>query len=122
MVAPIVETLSRDFAGTLKVVKVNVDSSPRVAQEHHASNIPMLLLLRHGALIDTVVGAQPDHVLRARVEHHLAACRRSTPPREPGGGHRGRYGRVTALGPRSEPTSTRSEPTSLRSEPTSRSS
>jgi thioredoxin 2 len=73
MVAPVVETLSRDFAGTLKVVKVNVDSSPRVAQEYHASSIPMLLLLRNGALVDTVIGAQPDHVLRAHVERHLAA-------------------------------------------------
>jgi thioredoxin 2 len=73
VVAPIVETLSRDFAGRLKVVKVNVDSSPRVAQQYQASSIPMLLLLRDGALVETVVGAQPDHVLRAHLERHLTA-------------------------------------------------
>lgn len=71
MVAPIVETLARDFTGQLKVVKVNVDSSPRVAQQYQATSIPMLLLLRDGALVETVVGAQPEHVLRAHIERHL---------------------------------------------------
>ncbi|MFV0307177.1 MAG: thioredoxin [Desertimonas sp.] len=68
MVAPIVETLSVDYAGRLKVVKVNVDESPLVAQRYQATSIPMLLFLRRGELIDTVVGAQPEHVLRARIE------------------------------------------------------
>jgi thioredoxin 2 len=68
MVAPILEKLSRDFAGTLKVVKVNVDGSPATSQRFAASSIPMLVFLRDGAVVDTVVGAQPEHVLRAAVE------------------------------------------------------
>ena len=72
MVAPILETLSRDFAGTLKVVKVNVDGSPTISQRFNASSIPMLVFLRDGAVVDTVIGAQPEHVLRSAVER-LAA-------------------------------------------------
>lgn len=68
MVAPVLDTLSREFADTLKVVKVNVDESPRTAQRYEARSIPMLLFMRQGELVDTVVGAQPEHVLRARIE------------------------------------------------------
>jgi thioredoxin 2 len=68
MVAPVLEKLSGEFASTLKVVKVNVDESPRTAQRYEARSIPMLLFMRDGELVDTVVGAQPEHVLRARIE------------------------------------------------------
>jgi thioredoxin 2 len=68
MVAPVLESLSNEFASTLKVVKVNVDESPRTAQRYEARSIPMLLFMRDGELVDTVVGAQPEHVLRARIE------------------------------------------------------
>ena len=67
MVTPVLEALSREFASSLKVVKVNVDESPRTAQRYEARSIPMLLFMRNGELVDTVVGAQPEHVLRARI-------------------------------------------------------
>ena len=68
MVAPVLEKLAREFADSLKVVKVNVDESPRVAQRYEARSIPMLLFMRSGELVDTVIGAQPEHVLRSRIE------------------------------------------------------
>ena len=68
MVAPVLEKLSQQFADSLKVVKVNVDESPMVAQRYEARSIPMLLFMRGGELVETVVGAQPEHVLRARIE------------------------------------------------------
>jgi thioredoxin 2 len=71
MVAPILERLSRDFAGRLKVVKVDVDASPMVAQRYEARSIPMLLFMRGGEVVNTVVGAQPDHVLRTLVGSYL---------------------------------------------------
>ena len=68
MVAPVLEQLARDRAGSLKVVKVNVDTSPMTAQRYDARSIPMLLFMRHGGVVDTVVGAQPEHVLRQRID------------------------------------------------------
>ncbi len=68
MVAPILDRLARDLAGTLKVVKVNVDESPAVARRFNATSIPMLLFVRDGRVVDTLVGAHPEHVLRARIE------------------------------------------------------
>lgn len=72
MVAPILEKLSQEFSGSLKVVKVNVDESPRIAQKYNARSIPMLLFMRDGELVDTVIGAQPEHVLRSQIEAQLA--------------------------------------------------
>jgi len=72
MVAPILEKLSQEFAASLKVVKVNVDESPRIAQKYNARSIPMLLFMRDGELVDTVIGAQPEHVLRSQVETLLS--------------------------------------------------
>ena len=73
MVAPILEKLSVDLAGQVKVVKVNVDESPVVARRFNATSIPMLLFMRGGELVDTVVGAQPEHVLRGHIDTLLAA-------------------------------------------------
>jgi thioredoxin 2 len=72
MVAPILEKLSQEFSGSLKVVKVNVDESPRIAQKYNARSIPMLLFMSDGELVDTVIGAQPEHVLRSQIEAQLA--------------------------------------------------
>jgi thioredoxin 2 len=67
MVAPVLESLSQEFASSLKVVKVDVDASPMTAARFEARSIPMLLFMRGGEVVDTVIGAQPEHVLRARI-------------------------------------------------------
>ena len=72
MVAPILEKLSREFADSLKVVKVNVDGSPGISQRFNASSIPMLVFMRNGEHIDTVIGAQPEPVLRDAVQRLTA--------------------------------------------------
>lgn len=72
MVAPILETLSREMAGTLKVVKVNVDEAPATAQRYRAQSIPMLLIMDRGQVVDTVIGAQPAPLLRSRISGALA--------------------------------------------------
>jgi thioredoxin 2 len=71
MVAPTLEKLSREYAGRLKVVKVNVDESPQVAQRHNAQSIPMLLFMRDGEVVDTVIGAQSEQVMRTLTEQYV---------------------------------------------------
>jgi thioredoxin 2 len=74
MVAPVLERLAHDYAGRVKVVKVDVDAAPFVARQYDVRSIPMLLFMRDGRLLETVVGAQPDHVLRRRVDELLATA------------------------------------------------
>jgi thioredoxin 2 len=54
-------------------VKVDVDQAPAIAQRFRATSIPMLQVLRQGRVVDTIVGAQPEHVLRARLAPVLAS-------------------------------------------------
>ncbi len=71
-IAPVVERLSRDLAGRLKVVRVNADQAPGVSQRHGVTGIPTLLLYRDGTEADRVVGALPEARLREWVERAIA--------------------------------------------------
>lgn len=70
-VAPILEELARDYAGRLKVIKVNVDENPMLAQRFGAQSIPTLVVLRDGREVDRVVGAMPRQPLEARLSQYL---------------------------------------------------
>jgi thioredoxin 2 len=75
MVSPALEQLAGDLAGQIKLVKVNVDSSPRIAQRFDAQAIPTLLVLRGGQTIARQTGAAPLPTLRAWVDSALAGTR-----------------------------------------------
>jgi thioredoxin 2 len=72
MVSPVLERLSRLHAGRVKVVKVNTDSEPVLAQRYQVQSIPLIVLMRDGAEIDRRVGAAPEPQLSAWLEGHLA--------------------------------------------------
>ena len=71
MVSPVVEQMGREFAGRLKVVKLNVDEAPAIAARFGARSIPLLVVLKGGREIDRVVGAVPAPRLRAMLERHV---------------------------------------------------
>ena len=70
-VGPILEELSRDYAGRLKVVKVNVDENPALAQRFQAHSIPTLVVLKNGRQVDRIVGALPKSQLSVRLTPFL---------------------------------------------------
>lgn len=70
-VAPVVEQLSRDFAGRLKVAKVNADVAPGVSARHSVTSIPTFLIYNGGRETARTVGAPPGQQLRSWVEHQL---------------------------------------------------
>jgi thioredoxin 2 len=72
MVSPILEQLARRHAGSVKLVKVNVDESPATAQRFAAQSIPTLVLVDHGEVRARQVGAAPEHVLDAWLAQGLA--------------------------------------------------
>jgi thioredoxin 2 len=71
IVSPIVEELARDYAGRLKVIKVNVDDNPATAQRFQAFSIPTLVVLKNGRVVDRIVGALPKSQLSIRLTPHL---------------------------------------------------
>ena len=72
MVSPALEKLAGDLAGRVKLVKVNVDVSPRLSQRFAAQAIPTLLVLRGGQVVARQTGAVPLAALRTWVDRALA--------------------------------------------------
>ena len=72
MVSPALEQLARDLAGKVKLVKVNVDTSPQISQRFGVQAIPTLLVLRHGQVAARQTGAVPLATLRTWVDNALA--------------------------------------------------
>jgi thioredoxin 2 len=81
-VSPLVERAGRDQAGRLKVVKLNVDEAPEIANRYQVSGIPLLVLVCDGQEVDRLVGAVPQERLRAWLDPHLQAVPSAgrTPP------------------------------------------
>ena len=73
MVAPVLESLARRYAGAIKVVKGNVDDNPQIASAYDARSIPTLVFLRNGQAVDRVVGAQPEPGLATKIDALLSA-------------------------------------------------
>ena len=72
MVSPALEQLARELAGQVKLVKVNVDTSPQVSQRFSAQAIPTLLVLRDGHVAARQTGAAPLAALRTWLGKALA--------------------------------------------------
>ena len=68
MVAPILEKLAREFSRRALIAKLDVDANPATAQRYGVMSIPTLIYFRNGQEVDRVVGAQPEHVLRQKLE------------------------------------------------------
>jgi thioredoxin 1 len=63
MVGPIVEELASDYAGTLRVAKLNVDENPQTAMQFDVMSIPTLIVFQGGAERKRIVGARPKQAL-----------------------------------------------------------
>lgn len=74
MVAPIVEQLADEYEGSLKVLKLDVDSNLQTSTRYNIRNIPTILFFKDGKLVDQVVGAMPKQFLERKVQQHLAAA------------------------------------------------
>ncbi|MFM2152403.1 MAG: hypothetical protein RL199_838 [Pseudomonadota bacterium] len=71
VIAPVVEELAGQYAGRLKVGKMNVDDHEQVPQKFQISSIPTLLVFKQGKLVGQVVGAVPKSKIEAELQRHL---------------------------------------------------
>lgn len=71
MVGPIVEQLAGEYAGKVKVTKLDVDSNQQTAARFNIRSIPSILFFKDGKLVDTVVGAVPKPVLERKIQEHV---------------------------------------------------
>jgi len=75
MIAPIIEDLAAEYDGKVKVVKVDVDENPGVANRFGVMSIPTLGIFKGGEMVDRLVGYMPKPELKKRVEKILATAK-----------------------------------------------
>ncbi len=68
---PIVEELSKEYDGKLKVAKCDVDSNQQLALKYGIRSIPTLLIFKDGEVVEQIVGAVPKKQVQAAVESAL---------------------------------------------------
>jgi thioredoxin 2 len=71
VVGPMLEAVAREYAGRIKVVKVNVDENPLLAQQFGASSIPTMIVIKGDRVVDRIVGAMPANDLKMRLFPYL---------------------------------------------------
>ncbi len=71
-VAPILEELSTTYAGRVKIVKINTDENPQVAQAYGIISIPTMNVYSGGELVKQIIGARPKPALVNEIEQVLA--------------------------------------------------
>lgn len=69
--APILEELSKEYEGKVKIAKVNVDNNQDLARRFEVMSIPTLLFFKNGDLMDQSVGLLPKPVLASKLDQYL---------------------------------------------------
>ena len=70
-VAPTVEALASEYAGKLKVVKLDVDESGDVAGQFGVQSIPTLILFKGGQPVERLVGNYPKPAIVSKIQQYL---------------------------------------------------
>jgi thioredoxin 1 len=71
MVAPILEQLSDEYTGKVRIGKVNVDDHSALAGKYGVQSIPTLLLFKDGKVVEQYIGAAPRDVLARLLDKHI---------------------------------------------------
>jgi thioredoxin 1 len=71
MVSPIIEELSKEYAGKVVFAKVNTDENPATPTQYDIMSIPSLLLFKDGKLVDRAVGVRPKPALKQWLDNVL---------------------------------------------------
>ena len=72
MVAPILEELSDEYEGKIKIVKLDTDANQATTMAYGITSIPTLNVYSGGELVKTVIGARPKRALQEEIEAVLA--------------------------------------------------
>ncbi len=71
MIAPVLEEMSKDLEGNLKIAKVNVDDEQDLAMKFNVLSIPTLIVFKGGKPVNQIVGAMSKDQLLAKIKPNL---------------------------------------------------
>jgi thioredoxin 1 len=72
LIAPSLDQLATEYAGKVKIAKVDVDANQQSAMRFNVRSIPMLLFFKEGKVVDQIVGAHPKPSIEAKIRQHVA--------------------------------------------------
>jgi thioredoxin 2 len=67
-VAPVLDQLASEYAGRIKIAKLNVDENPATASKYGIQSIPTMLLFKNGTLVNSLVGALPKNEIERNMQ------------------------------------------------------
>ena len=70
-IGPALEELSEEYAGRVKIVKVNVDENPQSPMQMGVRGIPALFLFKDGEVVSNKIGAAPKAALKAWIDNSI---------------------------------------------------
>jgi len=74
MIAPVLDALAAEYAGRMRIVKLNIDQNPETALHYQVRSIPLLLLFKDGQIVARQIGATGLAQLRQMIEQGIAAA------------------------------------------------
>ncbi|MBK7427393.1 MAG: thioredoxin [Saprospiraceae bacterium] len=72
MITPIIEELSKEYAGKAVIGKVNVDQNPEISMKYNIRSIPTILILKDGEVVEKHVGTISKPALADKINAHLS--------------------------------------------------
>lgn len=70
MLGPTIEAIANEYAGKVKVYKMNVDENPNTPARYHVRGIPTVIFVKNGEVVDQLVGNQPKDNFVDRIQRH----------------------------------------------------
>ena len=68
MVAPVIDKLAEKYQDKFKFCKLNVDENPKTAAKFQVMSIPTLMFFKDGKVVDTIIGAVSEGVLKPKID------------------------------------------------------
>ena len=72
MVAPIVDEVATEYAGKLRVYKLNTDENPEIAGRYQVMSIPTIIFFKNGQPVEKLIGARPKRQFKETIDSLLA--------------------------------------------------
>jgi len=71
MIAPLIDELAKEYAGKMKIGKVDVDTNPKTATKYGVMSIPTIIFFKKGKVMNQLVGAASKLDLKREIEENL---------------------------------------------------